>query len=96
MTQLIERDPFLAHEETAVSVRGVLPYLYRAVDRHGKSVGSLLRADCGMDAAQVMLGNEDSKWKPVVIRCCRSLQYRRARSPRDQTPLRLIVGLEVI
>ncbi len=39
-------------DETAVSVRGGLHYLYRAVDKHGKSVASLLRADKGMDAAQ--------------------------------------------
>jgi transposase-like protein len=39
-------------DETAVSVRGGLHYLYRAVDKQGKSVASLLRADRGMDAAQ--------------------------------------------
>jgi transposase-like protein len=39
-------------DETAVSVRGGLHYLYRAVDKQGKSVGSLLRADRGMDAAR--------------------------------------------
>jgi transposase-like protein len=39
-------------DETAVSVRGGLHYLYRAVDKHGKSVGSLLRADRGMDATR--------------------------------------------
>jgi transposase-like protein len=39
-------------DETAVSVRGGLHYLYRAVDKQGKSVGSLLRADRGMDAAK--------------------------------------------
>jgi len=39
-------------DETAVSVRGGPHYLYRAVDKHGRSVGSLLRADRGMDAAQ--------------------------------------------
>jgi hypothetical protein len=39
-------------DETAVSVRGGLHYLYRAVDKHGKSIGSLLRPDRGMDAAQ--------------------------------------------
>src|SRR5687767_11803098 len=39
-------------DETAVSVRGGLHYLYRAVDKYGKSVGSLLRADRGMDAAK--------------------------------------------
>jgi transposase-like protein len=32
-------------DETAVSVRGRLNYLYRAVDREGKSVHSLLRED---------------------------------------------------
>jgi transposase-like protein len=90
-------------DETAVSVRGGLHYLYRAVDKQGKSVGSLLRADRGMDAAQEffrmavaangsrwprkvdldgntashralrLLGNEDPKWKSVVVRCCRYL-----------------------
>lgn len=90
-------------DETAVSVRGGLHYLYRAVDKHGKSVGSLLRADRGMDAAQEffrkavatnrsrwplkvnldgnaashralrLLGDEDPKWKAVVVRCCRYL-----------------------
>jgi transposase-like protein len=39
-------------DETAVTVRGGLHYLYRAVDKHGKSVGSLLCSDRGMDAAQ--------------------------------------------
>jgi len=39
-------------DETAVSVRGGLHYLYRAVDKQGKSVASLLRADRGMEAAQ--------------------------------------------
>ena len=39
-------------DETAVSVRGGLHYLYRAVDKDGNSVASLLRADRGMDAAQ--------------------------------------------
>lgn len=39
-------------DETAVSVRGGFHYLYRAVDKQGKSVGSLLRADRGMEAAQ--------------------------------------------
>ena len=39
-------------DETAVSVRGGLHYLYRAVDKHGKSVASVLRSDRGMEAAQ--------------------------------------------
>jgi transposase-like protein len=90
-------------DETAVSVRGGLHYLYRAVDKQGKSVGSLLRADRGMDSAQEffrnavatnrsrwplkvnldgnaashralrLLGNEEPKWKGVVVRSCRYL-----------------------
>lgn len=39
-------------DETAVAVRGGRHYLYRAVDRHGKSVASLLRIDRSMEAAQ--------------------------------------------
>jgi transposase-like protein len=39
-------------DETAVSVRGGLHYLYRAVDKYGKSVASVLRSDRGMAAAQ--------------------------------------------
>lgn len=90
-------------DETAVSVRGGLHYLYRAVDKRGKSVGSLLRADRGTDAAQQffrkavaanhfqwpttvnldgnaashrglrLLGDEDLRWRSVVVRCCRYL-----------------------
>jgi len=39
-------------DETAVSVRGGPHYLYRAVDKQGKSIASLLRPDRGMPAAQ--------------------------------------------
>jgi len=39
-------------DETAVSVRGRWNYLYRAVDRDGKSVHSLLSADRSIDSAQ--------------------------------------------
>lgn len=90
-------------DETAVSVRGGLHYLYRAVDKRGKTVASLLRADKGMDAAKAffrhalainqsrwprkvnldgnaashralrLLGNDNSKWKSVVVRSCRYL-----------------------
>src|SRR6187549_4156330 len=38
-------------DETAVRVRGKSAYLYRAVDKHGKSVDSLLRKDRGIEAA---------------------------------------------
>lgn len=39
-------------DETSVSVRGRWHYLYRGVDKEGKSVGHLLRADRGIEAAQ--------------------------------------------
>lgn len=39
-------------DETAVSVRGGAHYLYRAVDKHGKTVDSLLCADRGESAAR--------------------------------------------
>jgi transposase-like protein len=39
-------------DETAISIRGRPHYLYRAVDKHGKSVDSLLCVDRGMEAAQ--------------------------------------------
>jgi transposase-like protein len=39
-------------DETAVSVRGGRHYLYRAVDRDGKSVASLLCYNRSMESAQ--------------------------------------------
>jgi hypothetical protein len=44
-------------DETAVSVRGGWHYLYRAVDRHGKSVDSVLRGDGSKEAAQGFFRN---------------------------------------
>ena len=86
-------------DETAVSVRGGKYYLYRAVDRYGKSVDSLLCDSRDISAAQAffrravascwkvgwpskvnldgstathralrLLGEEDSRWKAVVVR----------------------------
>ncbi|HEX5458561.1 MAG TPA: IS6 family transposase [Steroidobacteraceae bacterium] len=43
-------------DETAVSVRGRRHYLYRAVDRDGKSVHSLLCEDRTVDSAQEFFG----------------------------------------
>jgi transposase-like protein len=42
-------------DETAVSVRGGAHYLYRAVDKHGKTVDSLLCADRSELAARAFL-----------------------------------------
>jgi transposase-like protein len=39
-------------DETAVNVRGGRHYLYRAVDRYGKSVASFLCNDRSMESAQ--------------------------------------------
>jgi len=39
-------------DETYISVRGRWRYLYRAVDKVGKTVDFLLRRDCGIAAAQ--------------------------------------------
>ena len=90
-------------DETAIRVRGKSTYLYRAVDKHGKSVDSLLREDRGIEAAQAffrkavatqrspwprkvtldghaashralrLLGDEDPRWKSVLVRSCRYL-----------------------
>jgi transposase-like protein len=58
-------DPSWRMDETAVSVRGGRHYLYRAVDRHGKSVDSVLRGDHSMEAAQVFFRNAvASQWSP--------------------------------
>lgn len=56
-------NPSWRMDETAVSVRGGRYYLYRAVDKHGKSVDSLLRGDRGMEAAQAFFRTAvDSRW----------------------------------
>jgi transposase-like protein len=43
-------------DETAVSVRGGNHYLYRAVDKHGKTVDSLLCTDRSESAARAFFG----------------------------------------
>lgn len=45
-------------DETAVSVRGGRRYLYRAVDRYGKSVHSLLCRDRSLESAQAFFGRQ--------------------------------------
>jgi transposase-like protein len=57
-------NPSWRMDETAVSVRGGRYYLYRAVDRQGKSVGSLLCDSRDFVAAQAFFqGAVDSPWK---------------------------------
>jgi hypothetical protein len=80
-------------DETQVSVRGVPHWLYRAVDRHGKTVHSLLRAKRGVEvragifprccgSAGGLLAKQDQpRWKqrdsPEPTTC------RRRRSPLE-------------
>jgi transposase-like protein len=52
-------------DETAVSVRGGKHYLYRVVDRQGKSVDSVLRSDRGIEAALAFFRNAVAlQWSP--------------------------------
>ena len=90
-------------DETAVSVRGECKYLYRPVDRNGKSIHSVLREDRTIEAAKAffreavavggvgwpekinldgntathrglqLLGEEDPRWRTVVVRASRYL-----------------------
>jgi transposase-like protein len=53
-------------DETYVSIRGKWHYLYRAVDKQGKSADFLLRRDCGIAAAQAFfrkaLATNPTRW----------------------------------
>lgn len=57
-------------DETAVSVRGGRHYLYRAVDRSGRSVASLLCNDRSMESAQAFfraaVSQEDVQWPEKI------------------------------
>jgi transposase-like protein len=59
-------NPSWRMDETAISIRGRWHYLYRAVDRHGKSVDHLLRADRSMESAQAFfrkaVATHSSNW----------------------------------
>jgi hypothetical protein len=77
-------------DETAVSVRGGLHYLYRAVDKQGKSVGSLLRADRGMDAAREFfrkaVATNRSRWPTTVNLDGNAASHRALRVLGDEHP----------
>jgi transposase-like protein len=55
-------------DETYVSVRGRWHYLYRAVDKHGKTIDFLLRRDRGIAAAQAFFRKALSSVAPRVPR----------------------------
>jgi transposase-like protein len=77
-------------DETAVSVRGGLHYLYRAVDKQGKSVGSLLRADRGMDAAKEFfrqaIAKNHPQWPTTVNLDGNAASHRALRLLGDEDP----------
>jgi transposase-like protein len=77
-------------DETAVSVRGGLHYLYRAVDKQGKSVGSLLRADRGMDAAREFfrkaVATNRFRWPTTVNLDGNAASHRALRLLGDEDP----------
>lgn len=77
-------------DETAVSVRGGLHYLYRAVDKHGKSVGSLLCTDRGMEAAREFfrkaVATNHSRWPTTVNLDGNAASHRALRMLRNEDP----------
>jgi transposase-like protein len=52
--------------ETYINIRGKWNYLYRAVDKHGKTVDFLLRPDRGIAAAQVFSQSSIDKFAEVA------------------------------
>jgi transposase-like protein len=83
-------NPSWRMDETAVSVRGGLHYLYRAVDKQGRSVGSLLRADRGMDAAKEFfrqaIAKNQSRWPTTVNLDGNAASHRALRLLGDEDP----------
>ena len=55
-------------DETYISIRGRWHYLYRAVDKHGKTIDFLLRRDCGIAAAQAFFRKALTSVAPRVPR----------------------------
>jgi transposase-like protein len=55
-------------DETYISIRGRWHYLYRAVDKHGKTIDFLLRKDRGIAAAQVFFRKALASVAPRVPR----------------------------
>jgi transposase-like protein len=77
-------------DETAIRVRGKSTYLYRAVDKFGKSVDSLLREDRGIEAAQAFLrmavATHHSKWPRKVTLDGHAASHRALRLLRQEEP----------
>ncbi len=77
-------------DETAIRVRGKSACLYRAVDKHGKSVDSLLREDRGIDAAQAFfrkaVTTQQSTWPRKVALDGHAASHRAVRLLCDEDP----------
>ena len=77
-------------DETAIRVRGRSTYLYRAVDRYGKSVDSLLRKDRGIEAAQAFFRKavvtQQSRWPRKVTLDGHTASHRALRLLRQENP----------
>jgi transposase-like protein len=75
-------------DETAIRVRGKSAYLYRVVDKHGKSVDSLLREDRGIEAAQAFfrkaVDTQQSTWPGKVTLDGHAASHIAIRRPSDE------------
>jgi len=77
-------------DETYVSIRGKWHYLYRAVDKQGKSVDFLLRQDRGIAAAQAFfrkaLATNPTRWPRKVTLDGHTPSHRALRLLRRENP----------
>jgi transposase-like protein len=77
-------------DETYISVRGKWHYLYRAVDKHGKTVDFLLRPDRGIAAAQAFfrkaLATNSPRWPRKVTLDGHVPSHRALRLLRREDP----------
>jgi transposase-like protein len=64
-------------DETYIPIRGEFSYLYRAVDKHGKTVDFLLRPDRDIAAAQAFFRKALSTSMPRWARKILTLNNRR-------------------
>jgi transposase-like protein len=77
-------------DETAVSVRGGAHYLYRAVDKHGKTVDSLLCTDRSESAARAFFSKAletHQPWRPRKVNIDgNAASHRALRLLRQENP----------
>ena len=83
-------NPSWRMDETAIRVRGKSTYLYRAVDKYGKSVDSLLREDRGIEAAQAFfrkaVATQQLRWPRKVTLDGHAASHRALRLLREEDP----------